>query len=516
MNGSGIPRSAGEGALLVDLYELTMAQMYFHQDIHETPAQFEHFFRSYPDYGSHQAGYCIQAGLEGLLDWFERWNFGPTEIEYLGSLRDRSGGCIFQDDFLEWLASIDLRSLRIWSVPEGRVVHAGVTLTVVEGPLGVAQLIESAVLNQLSYETLVATKASLVSEAARGRPTLEFGVRRGPEFGATAGTRAALIGGADGTSYVGAAMLTGVEPVGTHAHSMVQAVMALDGGELGAFRAYAQTYPDSCLLLVDTIDTLDVGLPNAITVFAELREQGHEPVGIRLDSGDLAYLAIRSAKMLDDAGFPDTLIVLSGGLDELAIWQIMTQIEQEAETYGVEPNRLIARLAFGVGTKLLTSHGDPSLDSVYKLVAVEADDGWRPAVKISESPAKTVTPGRKQVVRLYDSRGRAGADVMAIADEDLQGAESIALRHPIRHDFKRTIKGSDLERIESLLVQVWGPEGRMLDPETIDVPRQRRLADLSRLDPGVRRFMNPHIYHVSLTEALWDLKQETVAAMSDG
>jgi nicotinate phosphoribosyltransferase len=516
MNGSGIPRSAGEGALLVDLYELTMAQLYFDQGIHDTPALFEHFFRSYPDYGSHQAGYCIQAGLEGLLDWFEAWHFGPTETEYLRSLKDRSGGRIFHDEFLEWLAAADLGSLDVWSVPEGRVVHAGITLTVVEGPLGIAQLVESAVLNQLSYETLVATKASLVAEAARGRPTLEFGVRRGPEFGATAGTRAALIGGAYGTSYVGAAMLTGVEPVGTHAHSMVQALMALDGGELGAFRAYAATYPDSCLLLVDTIDTLDVGLPNAITVFGELRAAGHEPVGIRLDSGDLAYLAIRSAKMLDDAGFPDTLIVLSGGLDELAIWQIMTQIEQEAETYGVEPDKLIARLAFGVGTKLLTSHGDPSLDSVYKLVAVEADDGWRPAVKISESPAKTVTPGRKQVVRLYDSRGRAGADVMALADEDLSGAEQITLRHPIRHDLKRTVDGANVEEIEPLLVRVWGSEGRLVDHEPIEAARSRRLGDLSRLDPGVRRFLNPHIYHVSLSQALWDLKQDTVAAMSDG
>lgn len=516
MNGSGIPRSSGEGALLVDLYELTMAQMYFREGIHETPALFEHFFRSYPDYGSHQAGYCIQAGLEGLLDWMEGWRFGPTEIGYLRTLEDRSGGRIFQDDFLEWLAAADLRSLTVSSVPEGRVVHAGTTLTIVEGPLGIAQLIETAVLNQLSYETLIATKASLIAEAARGRPTLEFGVRRGPEFGATAGTRAALIGGAYGTSYVGAAMLTGVEPVGTHAHSMVQAMMALGGGELGAFRAYAEAYPDSCLLLVDTIDTLGVGLPNAITVFRELRAAGHEPLGIRLDSGDLAYLAIRSVKMLDDAGFPDTLIVVSGGLDELAIWQIMTQIEQEAETYGVEPDNLIGRLAFGVGTKLLTSHGDPSLDSVYKLVSLQAGDGWRPAIKISESPDKTITPGRKQVVRMYDSRGRAGADVMGLADEDLDAREHLTLRHPIRHDLKRTVARSDVQEIEPLLAEVWGPRGRVQAPEAISVARERRLADLARLDPGVRRFMNPHIYHVSLTQDLWDLKQATVAAASDG
>jgi len=207
---------------------------------------------------------------------------------------------------------------------------------------------------------------------------------------------------------------------------------------------------------------------------------------------------------------------VSGGLDELAIWQIMTQIEQEAETYGVEPDILISRLAFGVGTKLLTSHGDPSLDSVFKLVAVEGDDGWLPAIKISESPVKTVTPGRKQVVRLYDARGRAGADVMALAEEDLDAASEIGLRHPTRHDFKRTIERSNIQEIENLLVEVWGSSGRMVDPEPIETPRDRRRRDLVRLDPGVRRFMNPHIYHVSLTEDLWDLKQATVAAASDG
>ena len=514
MNGSGIRRSAAEGALLVDLYEITMAQVYFDQGIHETPALFEHFFRSYPDYGSHQAGYCVQAGLEGLLDWMEGWGFGEPEIEYLAGLEDRSGGRLFRSEFLDWLADASLDEVEMWAVPEGRVVHAGVTLTVVEGPLAVVQLLESAVLNQLSYETLIATKASLVSEAARGRPTLEFGVRRGPERGATVGTRAALIGGAYGTSYVGAAMLTDVEPVGTHAHSMVQAMIALGHGELGAFRAYADAYPDSCLLLVDTIDTLESGLPNAITVFDELRERGHDPIGIRLDSGDLAYLAILSAKMLDEAGFPDTTIVLSGGLDELAIWQIMTQIDQEAPDYGVDPEALVDRLAFGVGTKLLTSHGDPSLDSVFKLVAICDEGDWLPAVKISESPAKTITPGHKQVVRLYDRRGRAGADVMALADEDLNGMDALRLRHPIRHDFHRTVQQSDIEQIEPLLVEVWDG-ARSAEPEPMEQLQQRRRQDLDRLDPGVRRFMNPHIYHVSLTQALWELKQETVAAIAE-
>ena len=493
-----------------------MAQLYFNEGIHETPAVFEHSFRSYPDYGTHQAGYCIQAGLDDLLDWMEQHRYDGRSMDYLGSLTDQAGGALFTDDFLDWLRAMSFDDLELRSVAEGRVVHAGVTLSIVSGPLAAAQILETALLNQLSYATLIATKASLVTESARGRPTLEFGVRRGPQFGAGAGSRASLIGGAKTTSYVGAAMRAGVEPAGTHGHSMVQAMMALGIGELGAFRAYARTFPDSCLLLVDTVDTLGSGIPNAITVFRELRENGHEPAGIRLDSGDLAYLAIRAAQQLDAAGFGDTAIVVSSGLDELAIWQILTQIDQEAAKYGVDCDTLVDRLAFGVGTKLLTSHGDSSLDSVYKLVAIHRDRTWVPAVKISESPQKTVTPGHKQVVRLYDGRGLAAADVMGLEGEDFEGAERITLRHPTRHDFYRTVERSDIQRIEPLIESAWADGRRTVEREPIDVARGRREADLARLDPGVRRLMNPHVYHVSLTEALWDLKQQTVEAASDG
>ena len=509
-------RDGAHGALLVDLYELTMAQLYFDEGIHETPSMFEHFFRSYPNYGTHQAGYCIQAGLEGLLDWMEQYRFDDESIEYLTGLTDQTGRRLFTDEFLVWLGDMSFGDLRLWSVPEGRVVHAGVTLSIVEGPLAVAQILETALLNHLSYETLIATKASLVRQSARDRPTLEFGVRRGPESGALAGTRAALIGGATATSYVGAAMRVEAEPAGTHGHSMVQAMLALGEGEIGAFRAYARSFPDACLLLVDTVDTLNSGLPNAVTVFNELRDQGHEPIGIRLDSGDLAHLAIRSAQQLNAAGFEDTTIVLSSGLDELAIWQIMTQIEQEAGKYDVDSARLIDRLAFGVGTKLLTSDGDPSLDSVYKLVAIERAGQWVPAVKISESPHKTVTPGRKQVVRLYDHRGLAAADVMGLDGEDIAAAEQITLRHPVRHDFQRTVDRADIDHVESLLEPAWSDGERVIEHEPIEAPRARRQADLAKLDPGVRRLMNPHVYHVSLTQALWDLKQDTVEAASDG
>jgi Nicotinic acid phosphoribosyltransferase len=230
-------------------------------------------------------------------------------------------------------------------------------------------------------------------ESGQGRPVLEFGLRRGQGKGANAGARAALIGGADFTSNVGVSHVLGYPPRGTHAHSMVQVFMALGMGELEAFRAYAEVYPDECLFLVDTISTLESGVPNAIKVFEELRRKGHEPLGVRLDSGDLAYLSVQTAKMLNDAGFPHTSIVLSGDLDELVIWQILTQIRDEAPRYGVDADQLVRRLIYGVGTRLITSHGEPALGGVYKLVAARTDGRWTPAIKVADSPGKIPNPG---------------------------------------------------------------------------------------------------------------------------
>ena len=224
-------------------------------------------------------------------------------------------------------------------------------------------------------------------------------MRRAQGHAATAATRAALIGGADWSSNVGGSQVLGFPARGTHAHSMVQLFMALGGSELDAFRAYAEVYPDDCLLLVDTVNTLESGVPNAIKVFEELRRDGHRPVGVRLDSGDLAYLAIQSAKQLNDAGFPETSIVLSSDLDELIVWQIITQILQEAPRAGVDAEQLIGRLVYGVGTRLVTSWGQPALGGVYKLVAVQDKGAWQPAIKLSESSEKTPNPGAKQVWR---------------------------------------------------------------------------------------------------------------------
>jgi nicotinate phosphoribosyltransferase len=499
--------------LTTDLYQLTMAQVYHRLGIHEQRAQFDHFFRSYPDYGQHQAGYGITAGLEPFVRGLSGSRFATSDIEFLAGRRGRTGAPLFDAGFLDWLGGVSLLDgMTIEAVAEGRVVHANAPMTVVTGPLAAAQILETTLLHQLNYPTLVATKASRVAQSARGRPVLEFGLRRAPTGAAEAGARAALVGGAAFTSNVAASRAAGVEPRGTHAHSLVQAMMALGEGELGAFDAYADAYPDDCLLLVDTIDTLESGVPNAITVFERLRAAGHAPVGIRLDSGDLAYLAVRSARLLDDAGFSDVAIVLSGGLDEMSIWQILTQIDRESARYGLDSGRLVDRLSFGVGTSLISSEGDPALDGVYKLVAIEAEQGWRPAIKVSETPAKVPNPGRKDLIRLYDDRGIATADVMALRGEEL--GSPIVLRHPIEATLSRRLSADELSRQEPLL------EAIVTDGEvTADFPplpelRRRRQADLEQLDEGVRRLVNPHIYHVSLTEQLWDLKQSLVAEAS--
>jgi nicotinate phosphoribosyltransferase len=497
-----------EGILMTDQYQLTMAQLYFRMGLHEKKAQFDYFFRGYPDYGSHKAGYCINAGLEWLLDWMDESRFGEEEISLLRAHKGAGGEPLFGEDFLAWLTkSGDFSSISLMAVPEGRVVHPNTPVAVVQGGLAMAQILETPLLNHLTFQTLIATKAARIRSSTGGQLLMEFGLRRAQERAAIAGTRAALIGGADFSSNVGISHLLGYPPKGTHAHSMVQVFMAMGGTELDAFQAYADIYPDDTILLVDTISTLESGIPNAIRVFEDLRKKGHQPVGIRLDSGDLAYLSICAAKQLNDAGFPEVTIVLSNQLDELAIWQITTQIRQEAARYGVDPDALLARLAYGVGTGLITSKGDSALDGVYKLVALEEDNDWAPAIKISETPQKTLTPGNKRLWRVYDSRGKATADVLALAEEDLQNQEELNLRHPTLISMQRTLMRGDIDRIEPLQVEVYSNGKQVYAPPSIETIRTYRDQDLRLLDPGVRRLVNPHGYHVSLTQTLWEMKQ---------
>lgn len=506
-------RATAYGFLYTDEYQLTMAQLYYRMGIHEKPAQFDHFFRSYPDYGSHQAGYCINCGLEWLLDWMRSAHIRREDVEYLRSQRASGGDQLFGDDFLSWLGdngAFEAISLR--AIPEGRVVHPDVPLTVVQGPLAVAQILETPLLNHLNYQTLIATKAARVQQSAQGGLLLEFGLRRAQEQAANAGARAALVGGADFTSNVGISHVLGFPPKGTHAHSMVQAFIALGGSELDAFQAYADVYPDDCLLLVDTVNTLESGVPNAIRVFEGLRRKGHSPVGIRLDSGDLAHLAIRSAQMLNDAGFPDVSIVLSNQLDELVILQILTQIQEEAPRYGLLADEVIQRLVYGVGTRLITSSEDAALDGVYKLVAVQDGGKWLPAIKMSETPAKVPNPGQKLVWRIYDLQGRAVADLLSLSDERPRDMSPLYLQHPTDHAVHRQLAQETISEVEPLLVDILDEGVLVHEMPSIEQIRRRREEDLARLYPGVRRIVNPHRYHVSLTQRLWDLKQELIAS----
>jgi nicotinate phosphoribosyltransferase len=510
---SAMDRAIAEGILFTDQYQLSMAQLYYRIGLAERDARFEHFFRRYPDYGQHQAGYCINAGMAWFAQWMAGARFDDAALAHLAGHRSGEGQRLFGDDFLGWLADVgDLSSLRLEAVPEGRVVHPNTPITVVEGPLALAQIVETPLLNHLNFQTLIATKASRVVEAAHGGSVLEFGMRRAPERGATAASRASLVGGANFSSNVGMSHEVGLTPKGTHAHSMVQVFIALGQGELAAFRAFAELYPDECILLVDTVDTLRSGVPNAITVFEELRVRGHEPAGIRLDSGDLAHLAVRSALMLDEAGFDDVPIVLSSGLDEITIWQIRNQIAEEAPRYGADPAAVTARLLYGVGTKMATSEGDPSLDGVYKLVAIDGEEDWRPAIKLSDTPGKVVNPGRKNLIRLYDRRGNANADVLAQEGEEDLG-DPIHLFHPTEPGVERRLRAADVPDVESLLepVDISAPVD---ERAALEAARERRVADLERLDPGVRRLVNPHVYHVSLSQASHDLKVKVMGEMN--
>lgn len=509
-----MPQPALEnGILFTDQYQLTMAQVYFRMGLAQQPALFEMFYRRNPDYGQHQAGYTVFAGLDPLLDWMEEARFGTAELEVLASQRSSTGKPLFDQDFLDWLCQHGhFADLKVRAIPEGRVVHPQVPLVTVEGPLIQAQLLETALLARLGFETLIATKASRIREVAGQSTVLEFGLRRAAGVAGNAATRASLIGGADRSSNVGMSQRLGLQAAGTHAHALVQVFMGMGMSELEAFRAYAQQYPDDTLLLIDTVDVEGSGLPNALTVFAELRSRGHRPLGVRLDSGDLAYLSIQVARELDRQGFVDQVIVLSSDLDELVIWQIHTQIRQEAVGYGVDPEALIGRLVFGVGTRMVTSWGHPALGAVYKLVAIQKEGRWNPAIKLSESREKVINPGHKQVWRVYDRRGLATADLLSLADESPQGQTQWSVHHPT-DPAKKRILGLQGVSLEALHQPVFAGK-RLFAPLSLDQIRQRRRADVERLDPGVRRLLNPHVYHVSLSDALWQLKEGLVRRWS--
>ena len=465
-------------ALQTDLYQLTMVGGYILKGKKDQWANFDYFFRSIPDEG----GYCVLAGLEDIIEYIRQLEFTQEDLSYLEGLG------VFPKKVLAYLESFKFTG-DIWAIPEGTMVFPHEPLIRVTAPLPEAQIIESTVLNVMNFQTLIATKAARVCWAANGDPVIDFGLRRahGPD-GALMASRAAYIGGVDGTSNVLAGRLYGIPVRGTHAHSWVESFP----NELDAFRAYAEIYPDSCLLLADTYDTLRSGIPHAIQMGQELRAKGHELWGIRLDSGDLAYLSKEARRMLDEAGFPDAAIVASSDLDE---WIIETLKRQGARVD-----------LWGVGTRLVTSFSCPALGGVYKLTAM--DDGGEhmtPKIKRSDNPEKITNPGPKKVVRMFDQRGRMRGDVLFLNEQRIPVGRPLRAYHPMFHYVFKTYPRRFKK--QELMVPIFQKGKLIYKIPPVHTIREHTLKNLKQLDAAYKRFRNPHTYHVSLSPALFRIKQ---------
>ena len=470
--------------LLTDLYELTMMQGYFREkDANETVV-FDAFYRNNPV----QAGYSICAGLEQIIEYIENLHFEQEDIGYL-----RSTG-LFEEDFLTYLAEFKF-SGDIYAIPEGTVIFPREPLVKIIAPIMEAQLIETALLNIINHQSLIATKASRVVYAAQGDGVMEFGLRRaqGPDAGIY-GARASMIAGCVGTSNVLAGKMFDVPVSGTHAHSWIMSFP----DELTAFRTYAKMYPDACILLVDTYDTLDSGVPHAIQVFKEMREAGiqSKKYGIRLDSGDLAYLSKKAKKMLDEAGFPDAIISASNDLDETLITSLKLQ--------GAAIN------SWGVGTNMITSKDCPSFGGVYKLAAIQDKQTGKfiPKIKLSENAEKITNPGNKTIYRIYDKENhKIIADLICLADEKYDTSHSLLLFDPIE-TWKKTHLAPGSYTMRELLVPVF-QNGKCVyqSPSVMEI-REYCRQEMETLWEESKRLEFPHKVHVDLSNELWHMKNQ--------
>ena len=467
--------------MMTDLYELTMMNGYLRYGKDKNRACFDLFYRRRGDV----TAYAVAAGLEQVIEYVQNLRFTQEDIEYLRSL------AIFDDAFLSYLSDFHFTG-EILAVPEGTIVFPDEPILRVIAPIMEAQLLETALLNIINHQTLIATKAARVVQSARGDKVLEFGLRRaqGPDAGIY-GARASIIGGCQATSNVLTGQLFGVPVGGTHAHSWV---MSFED-ELTAFRAYADVFPDNCLLLVDTYDTLGSGVPNAITVFRELRARGKEPVGIRLDSGDLAFLSRQARVMLDEAGFPNAKIFASGDLDEEVIWDL------KAQGAAID--------VWGVGTRMITSMDNPALGGVYKLSAEEVDGTFVPRIKISENPAKITNPGVKQLYRFYDRRsGKALADLLALADEDFSSGEPLEIFDP-ENTWKRMTLCD--YRVRQLLVPIFENGELVYNSPALSEIAAYAKQEMETFWDEYKRLNRPHRYKVDLSQKLYDLKLQLLA-----
>lgn len=474
--------------LLTDLYELTMMQGYFKNPTDQIVV-FDAFYRKNPCDG----GYAIAAGLDQIIEYVRHLHFAPDDIDYLRSLD------IFDADFLEYLRGFHFTG-DIYAVPEGTVVFPREPLLKVIAPVMEAQLVETTILNLLNHQSLIATKASRVVYAAKGDGIMEFGLRRaqGPDAGLY-GARAAMIGGCIGTSNVLTGQMFQVPVKGTHAHSWIMSFP----DEYTAFKTYAELYPNACILLVDTYDVLNSGVPNAIRVFQEMKAAGHEMkgYGIRIDSGDLAYLSKQAYKMLDEAGFGDAIISASSDLDEYLIESLKSQ--------GAKIN------SWGVGTNLITCQDNPAFGGVYKLAAIKnaEDEDFVPKIKLSENVEKVTNPGNKTIYRIYDKKtGKIRADLICLANETFDPKEDMIIFDPMATWKKTKIAGGSYTLRELLVPVFQKGECVYTSPSVMEI-RDICQKELNTLWDETRRFANPQEVYVDLSDKLFKIKSDLLEQM---
>lgn len=470
--------------LLTDLYQITMAYGYWKSGRGDDEAVFNLSFRENPFNG----GYTIACGLSYVIDYLTDLRFDETDIAYLGTLQGNDQKPLFEKEFLNYLRRLEFK-LDLDAIPEGTAVFAHEPLIRVKGSVLACQLIESPLLNIVNFQTLIATKSARICQAAQGEPVVEFGLRRAQGVdGSLSASRAAYIGGCTATSNVLAGKLFGIPVKGTHAHSWV---MCFDD-ELSAFDTYARALPNNCIFLVDTYDTLE-GVRNAIQAGKNLRKAGHEMLGVRLDSGDLAYLSIEARKMLDEAGFPKVSIVATNDLDE----HLISSLKQQNATIAV----------CGVGTKLVTAYDQPALGGIYKLSAIRRDGGdWQYKIKLSEQSLKTSTPGILQVRRFRDANGYV-ADM--IYDALLGAPDKPIIIDPLDSLRRKELDSSKLEH-EDLLVPVFRNGSQVYKSPPLDEIRKRTISQLKNFHHGVRRLVHPHSYPAGLEQRLHELKMKLI------
>lgn len=471
--------------MLVDFYELTMADGYVNNNLGDRIAYFDMFFRRVPDGG----GYCIMSGVQQLIKYLSSLYFSDDDIEFLKSKKT------FSEKFLDYLKNFKF-CCDVWAVPEGNPVFPGEPLVTVRGPAMQAQFVETMILLTINHQTLIATKANRICRAANGRPIMEFGSRRAQGYdGAIYGARAAVIGGCAATACTISEQMFGIPAIGTMAHSWIQ----LFDSEYESFKAWAETYPDNCVLLIDTYNVLKSGLPNAIKAFDNvLKPKGIRPKGIRIDSGDITYLTKKCRKILDDAGYPDCSIVISNSLDEYLISDVLAQ--------GAAID------SFGVGERLITASSEPVFGGVYKLSAIEENNEIVPRIKISENEEKITNPGFKKIYRIFDKTSdMAIADLITLNDEKIDEEKPLEIFNPIYNWKRKKIKNY---YVKDLRVKLFDNGNCVYtSPSTLEIKAYAKQ-EVEKLWPEVLRLENPHSYYVDLSQKLWSLKQHMLEQYS--